>query len=369
MVPQSHAILTRRLRRVLAPHVAQAAAVPGADRYRKHFPAAAHLWILLRHALSGQDSLRQTHAELDLAPAHWREVGLRQRVSYSQLARSSTSRPAACLETLLAGLLAQLPAQASAPLRRQVQLMDSTFLRLSALLSPWSQHGGHVAGIRLETGYDLAAAVPSYLRLTLADTPDVRALGARDLTPLAGWTLVIDQGYYGHQQFQRLQAHQVDFLCPLQPQAVYQVTASQPVTPAPTAAGDTILADETITLGSPRNYRGAVVPELRLITSQNPQGAIHRLVTSRHDLCAQDLVSLYRARWQIELFFRWLKHQLGVLHPLGTSRAAVWATILLAAIVAVLVALLRELQPASVTTVAWLRALSAHLTLIVRGFG
>lgn len=364
MVSQSIPILTRRVRRVLAPQVAQAAAVPGADRYRKHFPAIAHLWILLRHALSGQDSLRQTHAELDLAPANWREVGLSQRVSLSQLARSSTSRPAACLETLLAGLLAQLPAQAGDPLLRQVQLMDSTFLRLSALLSPWSQHGGHVPGVRLQTGYDLAAAVPSYLRLTLADTPDGRALGQRDLTPLAGWTLVIDQGYYGHQQFQRLQAHELDFLCPLQPQAVYQVTATQPVTPELTSAGDTILADEVITLGSPRNYRGAVLPGLRLITSQNPQGELHRLVTSRHDLRAQQLVTLYRARWQIELFFRWLKHQLGALHPLGTSREAVWATILLAAIVAVLAVLLRDLQPASVTTVAWLRALPAHLALL-----
>lgn len=90
----------RRLRRLLTPLVARAAAVPGADRYRKHFPAAAHLWLLLRHVLRGGDSLRQTHAEVTADPAEWVRLGLPGGISRSQLARSSTSRPTACAEVL-----------------------------------------------------------------------------------------------------------------------------------------------------------------------------------------------------------------------------------------------------------------------------
>jgi IS4 transposase len=93
------------------------------------------------------------------------------------------------------------------------------------------------------------------------------------------------------------------------------------------------------------------------------------VVTSRHDLSAQEVVTLYRQRWQIELFFRWLKHQLGLLQPLGTSRQALWATILLAAIVAVLAALLRDLQPPAVSRIAWLRALLPHLPQLARSPG
>jgi hypothetical protein len=269
MLPPS--LISRRLRRVLAPQVVAAASRPDADRYRKHFPAQAHLWILLGHVLAGSPSLRQTHARLSLSPTGWQQVGLDQAISFSQLARSSTSRPTGCLEDLFAALLAQLPSTAI-PRALRVLIRDSSFLRRSARLSPWSRHKQHVPGARLQLDYDLEARLPRQLALTLVDTSDVRALITSDLTPYAGWTLLFDLGYYGHQQFQRLRAHGVDFICPLQSQATVQVTQSQPVSPERTAAGDRILADETITLGSPTNRHGAVLPNLRRITSRNPQG-------------------------------------------------------------------------------------------------
>lgn len=368
MVPRS-SLLNRRLRRLLTPAVAAAAALPGADRYRKHFTAHAHLWLLLLHALWGSPSLRQTHARLDLVPDGWHQVGLDQRVSLSQVARSSTSRPTACLDHLFQTLLAQVQPRQTDPWLRQVVALDSTFLELSAQLSPWSQHGHHAPGIRIQTAYDLAAAIPTDLHWTLADTHDARSLAKADLTPLAGWTLVIDQGYYGHRQFQRLREHDVDVLCPLHQQASYQITTDHPVRPERTPTGDTILADATITLGSPTNRAGAVLPGWRLIISQNPSGGRHQLVTSRHDLTAQQVVTLYRRRWRIELFFRWLKHQLGGLHPLGTSPEAVWATILLAAIVAVLAVLLQSHRPPGVSAVAWLRAVAEQLWYLLRFSG
>jgi hypothetical protein len=360
MLPRPHA-LSRRLRRLLTRPVAHAAALPQADRYRKHFPAAAHLWILLQHGLAGSPSLRQTHAQLDGVPGGWRRVGLAQRVSLSQLARSSTSRPTACFESLFQTLVAHAPAGACPPRCQPVQARDSTFLALSAKLSPWSHYRRHPPGVRLQTGYALAATIPVSLHWTLADTHDARSLADQDLRPLQGWTLVLDQGYYGHRQFQRLRAHAVDFICPLHQQAAYRVVADQPPSAARTPAGDRILADQRITLGSANHRAGAVVPDLRLITSQNRRGIVHRLVTSRHDLTAQEVVTLYRQRWQIELFFRWLKHPLGLLHPLGYRPEAIWLTILLAAILACLAALLQDLRPTGVSRIAWLRVLAAYL--------
>jgi len=362
-------LLSRRLRRVLTPAVQQAASVPGADRYRKHFPAEAHLWILLIHGVSASPSLRQTHAQLDLVEDGWAQVGLDQRISFSQLARSSTSRPSACLEQLFTDLAAQVPVGDHPVTDTPVLLRDSTFLDLSAKLSPWSHYGQHTPGIRLQLDYDLVAAIPTALHWTLADTHDARTLAEQDLTPLAGWTLIIDLGYYGHRQFQRLRDHNIDFLCPLHQQARVERTAEHPVDDTLTDAGDTILADETITLGSPNNRNGAVVPNLRLVTSQNATGETHHLVTSRHDLSAQEVVMLYRQRWQIELFFRWLKHQLGMLHPLGTSAEAVWATILLAAIVAILATLLHDLRPTHVSAIAWLHVLAIELARIPASSG
>jgi hypothetical protein len=360
--------LGRRLRRRLAPHVAAASAQPAVDRYRKHFPAAAHLWILLAHVLTGADSLRQTHADLAGTAGAWAALGLPEGISRSQLARSSTSRPSACAEALFAGVVACARGRAAADPRlaavRRVQAIDSSFLALSAKLSPWSQHGGHAPGVRLQAGFDLAGAIPADLRLTLADTNDVTALDRRDPTDLAGWTVIIDLGYYGHRVFAQLRAAGVSFVTRLHPQAAYAIETEHPVDPTPTSVGDVVLADATIALGSPNNRRGAVLPGLRLVVSRNSAGAEQRFVTDRHDLTAAEVATLYRQRWQIELFFRWLKHQLKATHPFGTSPEAVWLTVLITATVAAIVSLVDAARPKGESRVAWLRGIGRALLTV-----
>src|SRR5215212_3736320 len=96
--------LGRRLHGLLGPYLARAAATPGADRYRKHFPLRAHLWILLLHVLDGADSLRQTHARL--AARDFAGLDLPHGISFSQLARSSSSRSPDGVERLLEELVA-----------------------------------------------------------------------------------------------------------------------------------------------------------------------------------------------------------------------------------------------------------------------
>lgn len=353
----------RRLRRRLAPLVRRAGATPGADRYRKHFPATAHLWLLLFHVLEGADSLRQTHARLAAIPGLFARLGLCRGLSRSQFARSSTSRDPACFERLFAAVVARARSTASRDPRwralTKVQAVDSTFLALSAKLSPWGVHGGHAPGVRLHVGLDLAGAVPASLLLTGTEAHDAGAFDRRDLAAWAGWTLLIDLGYYGHARFARLRAAGVSFVCPLHAQATYRVTAEHPVDPAPSAAGDVVLADQTITLGSPNNRAGAVVPGLRLVTSRNAAGVEHRFVTDRVDLTAAEVVALYRKRWQIELFFRWLKHQLQAIHPFGTSRAAVWLTVVVCAIVAIVLGMVAADRPAGQSHIEWLRGVTA----------
>lgn len=365
VAPRSPA--TVQVRRRLTPFIARAAATPGADRYRKHFPARAHLWILLLHMLWGNVSLRSTHASLTSSLGWWQRWGMERWISFSQLARSSSSRPSACVEALLTDVLTTVRAQAQHdPVARTLQrvaVLDSTFVRLSARLCPWSRHGGHTPGVRLQSLLELGHQIPTQVHLTLADANDHQALLAQDLPPVRGWTLLLDLGYYGHHALQRLRRAGVDFVTRLHPQAHYVRTATRPVPAGPTPDGDVILRDWTITLGSPRNRRGAVLSGLRLVSSCNPAGQLQHFLTSRQDLCATEIVMLYRKRWQIELFFRWLKQQLHLTRPLGYSRAAVWLTVLLAVIVALVLLLLAAAHPPGISRVAWLHALA--LTLIV----
>lgn len=365
------AACSRHLRRILVPAIRHAAQTPGADRYRKHFPATAHLWLLIFHGLGSAPSLRQSYAGLAAMPDLFARLGLGQGLSFSQLARSSTSRPSACFEVLLAELVAQaqrmvVPDQAWRLLRK-VQIIDSTFLRLSAQLSPWSQHRRFTPGVRVQTRFDLGRQLPTRLRLTLADTNDHDALKSWELESLRGWTVVVDLGYYGHRQLARLREAGVSFLSRLHPQASYQVTDQRPVLTRHTPEGDVVLSDETVVLGSPNNRAGAVLPGIRLIRSRNRFGREQAFVTNRGDLTAFELVRLYHYRWQIELFFRFLKQHLGMLHPIGVSREAVWLTVLLAALVAVLLALAEAERPHATSRIAWLRAIGVTLQTLFRG--
>jgi IS4 transposase len=105
---------------------------------------------------------------------------------------------------------------------------------------------------------------------------------------------------------------------------------------------------------------------MRLVTSRTEKGETHRLLTDRHDLAAEEVLSLYRKRWRIELFFRWLKRQLGASRALGRSREAVWLTVVVCAIVAVLAMLAEARRPKGTTRVSWLRALCQALPTQLR---
>ena len=168
-------------------------------------------------------------------------------------------------------------------------------------------------------------------------------MAERDPTDRAGWTRRIDLGADAHRRparrrCARRRAAGVAFVGHRHAQAAGRVTAARPVAPEPTAAGDVVRADATITLGRPTNRPGAVRPSRRLVTSRHAAGTEHRCVPDRHALTAAAVVARCRQRWPIERFCRWLEAQIMARHPFGASREAVWRTGLSGAVVALLAA-------------------------------
>jgi hypothetical protein len=109
----------------------------------------------------------------------------------------------------------------------KVKAVDSTFVRLSATLSPWSVHGGYEAGAKVQCGLDLATQIPQVLCMITAQTSDQTALWEqvveKDLSAWKGWTLIVDLGYYAHRHFSRLMSGDVHFVSKLHSQAAYKV--------------------------------------------------------------------------------------------------------------------------------------------------
>lgn len=295
-------------------------------------------------------------------------------VSYSQLARSSASRPSECFEELLRSVMRlahsrRRGGRRDAPeILERTRLLDSSFFALCAKLSPWGTWNkrGNTA-VRLQTLLDPIDRLPTRMALEPLSTNDANALGGLELAGLEGVTLIFDLGYYCHAHFARLLEGGVHFLTRLNAQAYYEVTQSRKLPEGEattTPEGDVVLSDEIVTLGSPNNRRGAVLEGIRLVTSENRKGKVYAFVTDRHDLAASEVPYLYRKRWQIELFFRWIKRQSGALRLFGHSREAVWLTIVVAAIVAVLMALCEQWRPRGMSRVSWMRALCSSFSML-----
>jgi hypothetical protein len=366
--PDQGSGLNRSLRRFLAttlrqarPLLAAQAARCDADRYRKFFDHFAHACLLLFHGLAGHASLRQSYAAFPLAAGLVDLSGLavdpegeHLALSFSQVAASSSTRPAA----FLAGFVQELARQVRAgggrlgrDLPADLLLLDSTFLRLPLALASWLPgDGGHdVPGVRALFAHAPARDLPDLLLLTDTRQNDCQTLdeGLLDdperLAAVRGQSLVCDLGFYSHARFARLQAADVHFVTRLHAQAAYVVEAERAVQPPlPDLAGGriTVLADRRITLGSPTNRAGAVLPGLRLveaIVTPHPRAAragaepiTYRLITDRRDLDPATVVQIYLWRWEIELFFRWLKRIIGLPRWLGYSPNAVALTVWLA---------------------------------------
>jgi hypothetical protein len=361
-----------RERRRLRPAVATSTAACRGERYRKSFDAFAHASLLVFHGLSGLPSLRQSYGAFAACEGLVAVSGLGPPaagappgalgVSFSQYAASNTSRPAAFVSGLLPALCArvsQLPPTPGAAPPGDLRVIDSTFVRV-CLHHTWlpSRGGADVPGVRVQVPYTPAWDLPEHVLITDTRTPDGQGLEQTlldDPARLAAWrgqTLAMDLGYYGHRRFVRLRAAQVHFVTRRHPQAHLTVEADQPVPvplPACLPGRIRVLHDQRVTLGSPNNRRGAVLRGLRLVTAtvtpqpraarQGAPPVTYEVLTDRWDLPAAEVVQLYLWRWQIELFFRWLKRYVYLLHLLGYSRNAVELTVALALLVHLLTVL------------------------------
>jgi hypothetical protein len=334
--------LNRQLRRwvatelrALRPVVEASAAACGAEHSRKHFTSYQHLCLLLFHGLSSQPSLHQSYEHFGACRGLVAASTLgradepdRLGVSYSHLATSNGTRPAAVLTGVITHLLARLRQDGLGalptgdPLLGALVIQDSTFLRLSLRLAQWLPplRCPEKSGVRVQVWYRPSLDLPEVVLVTSIKVNDCQAVDrailgdATRLAALAGQTFVVDLGYYSHDRFGRLLAAGVHLVTRRHPQATVTVEAEQPIQPAlPGCAGGriTVVADQRITLGSPNNRAGAVLPNWRLVTADVlPRAKTgHRtltprryeILTDRWDLTAAEVVQIYLWRWQIEM--------------------------------------------------------------------
>ena len=288
-------------------------AVHQADKHVRRLSTKSQLLALLYGQLSGASSLREIEAGLASHAVRLYHLGGKP-VSRSTLADANARRPAAVFGELFAALVG--PAQRG--LRRAVgeatYLIDATGLRLGGAGCDWAGFSATACGAKLHVIYDAAAERPIYAAVSAANVNDITAAKAMPLE--AGATYVFDLGYYDYRWWAKRAAAGCRIVTRFKSNTPLEITAERAV-----ETGSDILSDRIGQLpprqaGSRKNPFCALVREIRVRIST---GKVLRILSNDLEAPAREIADLYKRRWAIELFFRWVKQTLKILPSASRS--------------------------------------------------
>jgi putative transposase len=303
------------------------------DRKTRTLTCWDQMLALLFCQLSGRQSLRDLVDGLNSKRAHHYHLGTGV-IRRSSLADANRDRPVAIFQEtffyLLEKVRSRIPTKDTAEM---VRLIDSTTIDLNLNQFQWAEFRSTKAGIKLHTVYDPEAEVPVYFEMTTAKVNDRKALTKLPMMP--GMTYVVDRAYNDYGWYYALDQQGSTFVGRMKTNAVYEVIERRNV------AGN-ILADEVIRFTAKKAKKDCPIA-LRRITFRRVEDQ-KVLVFISNDLTrsAEDIAALYKRRWQIELFFKWIKQNLKMKRFVGRSENAVLIQILTAMIAYLLLKLIQN---------------------------
>jgi hypothetical protein len=292
----------------------------------------AHLIAMLYAQFCGARGLREIETNLKSHAGKLRHLG-GSTMSRSTLSTANAQRPAEVFAGLLGALIAALQAGYRRKIRDCVRLIDATCVRLSSA-SDWATFSTGVCGAKAHIVYDPDADQPLYLMVTPSNVNDITA--AKQMPIEAGATYVFDLGYYDYGWWAELDRAGCRIVTRLKSNTPFEVAQDREVPPGSTVRSDRFGYLPKRLAASRRNPMPGLVREVR-VTIETAK--VLRIFTNDLDADAQEIADLYKRRWAIELFFRWVKQTLKIGHFFGTSENAVRIQITIALIAFVLLRL------------------------------
>ena len=297
------------------------------DYRARHLRCWDQFVSLLYAQLTGCDSLRELEAGFNSHVERHYHLGC-QPVARSTLAKANEKRPSSLYEDVLSFLLGKL-LQNESRVREALLLLDSTTIPLNQTLFDWAEFRSHKHGVKLHLAYNPRADMPCFFAITPAKKNDMKA--AAEMPIQSGATYVFDRAYNDYRWWQELHDEGCTFVTRLKKNVTY-VTETWNL-----AKGDGVLTDDIITM------KQRCTAPLRRITYHCPVKDKRLVfVTNNLDISALEVASLYRERWQVELFFKWVKQNLKIKKFIGTSMNAVKTQIIIALIAYVILRLVQQ---------------------------
>lgn len=310
----------------------------GADDLARKLTTKRHLIALLYGQVSGTTSLREIVTGMQSHETRLYHLGAAP-VKRSTVSDANRDRP----WHVFSGLFTLMLAQAHRGLRQAskdaVRLIDSTTIRLSNLSADWAQFSAGVCGVKAHIIYDPNADRPIYFAVTPSNLNDITAAKAMPIEP--GATYVYDLGFYDYGWWAQIDAAGSRFVTRLKKNTPLTIVHENKVAKDGNILSDRIGFLPARLANSRKNPMQNAVREIRVIIET---GKILRIVTNDLDAPAQEIAGLYKQRWEIELFFRWVKQTLRITRFIGVSENAVRIQIAVALIAFLLLRMAQAAQ-------------------------
>jgi hypothetical protein len=314
-------------------------------RYRGDFsvqtlPCTEQYRAMAFAQLTYRESLRDIEACLSAQPGKLYHMGFHGPVRRSTLADANQTRDWRIYAEFAQRLIAQarrlyVGESLSVDLKETVYALDSTTIDLCLSLFPWAHFRSTKAAVKMHTLLDLRGNIPSFIHISDGKLHDVHALDM--LVPEAGAIYVMDRGYVDFGRLYRLHQAGGFFVT----RAKSNLNAHRVYSSA-TDRTTGVIADQTITLDGFYTSRDYPVHLRRVRFRDQKTGKTLVFLTNQTALSALTICDLYKSRWQVELFFKWIKQHLRIKQFYGTSENAVKTQIWIAVSVYVLAAIVRK---------------------------
>src|SRR5213594_4970965 len=312
----------------------------GGGRYLKNLSCWDQYLAMAFAQLTYRESLRDIEACLRSVSGKLYHMGFRGKVARSTLADANEARNWRIYADFAQVLIAiARPLHARDPigvdLEQSLYALDSTTIDLCLALFPWAKFRRRKAAVKMHTLLDLHGNIPTFIRVTSGDVHDVNLLD--EMMPEAGAFYVMDRGYIDFQRLFVFTLSSAFFVVRTKSKVLLQRRYSHPVDKS-----TGVRSDQTVILTSFESV--SVYPDALRRVSYFDTETNKRLkfLTNNFVLPALTIAQIYKCRWQVELFFKWIKQHLRIKVFYGTSENAVKTQIWIAVSIYVLVAIARK---------------------------
>lgn len=309
------------------------------DRYKKKFSVynlfVAHLFSQIRQ----KDSLRDIEVGLNQHQSKWSHLGIK-KMAKSTLSDANNRIDAQIFEKLFYSFLSKctgFSAKKKFKFKNPLYALDATVVDLCLSMFEWAKFRQTKGAIKLHCLMDIKGAIPTFMVMTDGKQHEATVAQNEPFPLLPDSIITFDRGYMDFGVFGAYQQHGIFFVTRAKSTLNYTVTGQHPL---PKRKG--LLFDHKIKL-SEQAQRYDYPDSLRLVGYKCPEtGKTYQFLTNNFKLAAATIAQIYKARWEIELFFKWIKQNLKIKSFLGTSKNAVMSQIWVAMIYFLLLSYLKH---------------------------